>query len=106
MSKHTPGPLFTKRARSGGDVGIYAEGHAGVLAECFEEFAAKGELRPGEAMANAVLFRAAPDLLDALKSLMVALTPELTGVPKSVPKSSWAGQWDAAETAIAKAEGK
>jgi hypothetical protein len=81
-------------------------GHLIVGNQCRFHLATFVELRPGEAMANAVLFRAAPDLLDALKSLMVALTPELTGVPKSVPKSSWAGQWDAAETAIAKAEGK
>jgi len=46
------------------------------------------------------------ELVETLKALMVALTPELTGAPKNIPKSRWAGQWDAAEMAIKAAEGR
>jgi len=40
----------------------------------------------------------------ALKNLMKAVTPELTGVPKNVPKSSWGDEWDAAEAALSQDE--
>ena len=36
----------------------------------------------------------------ALKNLMDAITPELTGMPKNVPKSSWAEAWEAACAAL------
>lgn len=44
------------------------------------------------------------ELLAALKELLRAVTPELTGPPKNIPKSAWATQWDKAEAAIKKAE--
>ncbi len=36
-------------------------------------------------------------LKQALRNLLKALTPELTGRPKNVKKSTWAKEWDEAE---------
>jgi hypothetical protein len=40
-------------------------------------------------------------LEEALRELMAAITPALTGIQKNVPKSSWAKQWDEAERVLA-----
>jgi len=98
---YTPGPWGTKRAGKGPDrdVGITAPGCAGVIAECFEEFRARGDRHwhPGEAEANARLIAAAPELLTGLLHV----------------RHSDHGYWpsacsgcEAAEKAIAKAQGR
>jgi hypothetical protein len=46
------------------------------------------------------------ELLEALENLMHAVAEELTGLPKNVPKSHWAKQWDSAEAALRKAKGE
>ena len=76
MSGHTPGPWHVKTAVSGPDLdrGIYADGHACVLAECFEEFEARGVRKPEEALANARLIAAAPTQNAALRDALDALT--------------------------------
>lgn len=65
--KHTPGPWEFKTAANG-DNGILAEG-TGVFAEAFAEIRHGGENARDEALANARLIAAAPDLLAALKAL-------------------------------------
>lgn len=69
-AKHTPGPWSIRVASRGHyrDVGITAPGCTNVIAECFEEFVAKTDRRPEEALANATLIAAAPDMLDVLKT--------------------------------------
>lgn len=72
--RHTPGPWTIKHAQVIGDqdVGIFAPGCRGPIAECFEEFVAKGDRRPLDAVANARLMSKAwliPDLVRALRAL-------------------------------------
>lgn len=101
MSKHTPGPWFWEMhnrdqysdnhiviGRIGND-GI-PETHATVRAGCEEV------LESGNLIANANLMTAAPDLLAALKRLMMQVV--ITSEPDSA--------FMEAHNAIAKAEGK
>lgn len=72
-AQHTPGPW--RKARSldrlnAHDTGIACSGAQTVLAECYAEFWAKGEVRPAECEANANLIVAAPDLLAACEALL------------------------------------
>jgi hypothetical protein len=60
--KHTPGPWTFKTARNG-DNGISASG-TGVFAEAFADIHHQGEDNFAEALANARLIVAAPDLLE------------------------------------------
>ena len=63
-SKYTPGKWKFKTAANG-DCGISAEG-TGVFIECFAEIRHAGENARSEALANAKLVVAIPDLLSAL----------------------------------------
>lgn len=65
--RHTEGPWSIRRSNDGsGDVGITAPGLRNVLAECFGAMRCSGERAVDEAMANARLMSAAPDMFDAL----------------------------------------
>ena len=68
--KHTPGPLRLKRAKNlSGDFAIAdSEGH--ILAECYAAIRAHNERATEEAEANARLYVAAPELLEALRLLV------------------------------------
>jgi hypothetical protein len=92
----TPGPW---RRGQEGNLRIYGPSgqyeHSGLLAEVFP--------KNGAQTANAQLIASAPELLEALEALMKAVTPELTGSTKNVPKSIWASQWDKAEEICRKA---
>nr|OAP95151.1 hypothetical protein A4U53_18185 [Rhizobium leguminosarum] len=88
---HTPGPWKFKTDHLKGDCGIHAEG-TGIFAEAFTDIRHAGEGNRTEALANARLIAAAPDLLDALKGLLSSPTHE-----------GWQGE---ARAAIAKAEGR
>lgn len=64
--KHTPGPFFTACPHSGT---IYVE--ARLRGSTIQEVAAVGPTEtPEQQQANAKLFAAAPDLLEALAALM------------------------------------
>lgn len=104
MTKHTPLPWTTRKSGTSGDVGIAAPGCEGVIAECFEEFAAKFYMLPEEAAANAEfivlacnshedLLRAAREALQTLDRLP-ADTLTVPGVSRHL------------RSAIAKAEGR
>ena len=70
VSKATPGPWRMLRSANPGerwDIGIHAEPNANIHAECYAEFASKGDVRPAECEANARLIAAAPELRDALR---------------------------------------
>ena len=68
---YTPGHWEIRHAVVGGDadVGITAPGCGGVIAECFEEFVAKGVRTPGAALANALLIAAAPRMFARIEAL-------------------------------------
>jgi hypothetical protein len=68
-AKHTPGPLTVQRAAGAGregEVGILSDGRY-VVAECWADIRYKGEQALDEAMANATLYAAASELLEALQ---------------------------------------
>jgi hypothetical protein len=88
MSNHTKGP-WKLRTAANGDCGISAEG-TGVFVEAFAEIRHSGENAREEALANARLISAAPDLLAALKHSIIE-------------PSEWVEE---ARAAIAKAEGR
>lgn len=70
-TKITEGPWTIRRSNDGsGDVGITAPGLRNVLAECFGALRHSGERAADEAMANATLIAAAPDMLSALKAVL------------------------------------
>ncbi|KKX25331.1 hypothetical protein [Rhizobium sp. LC145] len=71
MSKHTPGPWSFRTDARTGDNGIMADG-TGVFVEAFAEIRHSGENARDEALANARLIAAAPDLLQALEDLLHA----------------------------------
>lgn len=106
MSKHTPGPLTIKGPSKGrgalDDGGDYAilDRDGKIIAETYRLVETDDE-RP--ALANALLFRAAPDLLEACKEL-VAEADEPIGWAGH-PHKDTAG-FDFARAAIAKAEGR
>ena len=66
-AKHTPGPWSFKVAPNG-DCGIMANG-TGIFAEAFADIRHAHECNLDEALANARLIAAAPDMLDALKAM-------------------------------------
>ena len=55
-----------------------------------------------EIITRTALEPATKELREALRNLMKAVTPELTGPTKNVPKSEWVRQWWAAEDVLAK----
>ncbi len=68
MNKHTSGPLFAGELIGNGWVGIYTAGQAQIVAEALAE-----DVGEDAAKANATLFAAAPELLEAVKAALVAL---------------------------------
>ena len=96
MSQHTPGPFFTSCPHGGT---VYIE--ARLRGSTVQEVAAVGPTEsPEQQQANAKLFAAAPDLLEALEDLYEAYG-----------RSVIADDWDLeaarkAGAAIAKALGK
>lgn len=71
-AKHTPGPLTVQRAAGAGregEVGILDE-QRNLIAECWADIRRKGEQSLDEAMANAVLFAHAPELVKVLQALV------------------------------------
>jgi hypothetical protein len=64
MTKHTPGPWKFKTAANG-DNGISAY-DTGIFAEAFADVRHAGENNREEALANARLIAAAPEMLEAL----------------------------------------
>lgn len=96
--KHTPGPLFAIRAKQGGDHAVKDRDN-NVVAECFEDIRELGECAMAEAKANATLYAAAPDLLEALQDVLRVMEQhEQLGGGASI-------FGDAARAAIAKATG-
>ena len=96
MSQHTPGPFFTSCPHGGT---VYIE--ARLRGSTIQEVAAVGPTEsPEQQQANAKLFAAAPDLLEALEDLYEAYGRSVT-----------ADDWDLQSTrkaagAIARALGK
>lgn len=68
--KFTPGPWSMKLAPNG-DCGICAEG-TGIFAEAFSDIRIQGEGDRIEALANACLMKASPDLYEALRDFVSA----------------------------------
>ncbi len=99
MSDFTPGPLTVKCASKLSDGGwdwAIRDTHGFIIAECYN-VVANNTRRPAEA--NARLFAAAPDLLEALKDLKNAiLTPQHLF-------ENLAASLNKAHVAISKAEG-
>jgi hypothetical protein len=71
-SKHTPGPWKFRTAAFNGDNGISAY-ETGVFVEAFADIRYAGENNREEALANARLIAASPDLLQKGKHLAVKL---------------------------------
>ena len=74
MNKHTPGPFGLGRLTQGGPEqhGLHIPITAGStirIANVYARLDTHPEICPAEAMANARLFQAAPDMLKALESL-------------------------------------
>ena len=88
--KHTIGPLTVRRAATGGDVAI-SERDRNIVAECYAAIRTRRERSDDEAMANAILFAAAADLLDACRLALNAF------------ERADAIDWSILERAIAKA---
>ncbi|WP_395055222.1 hypothetical protein [Polaromonas sp.] len=100
---HTPGPL-TVRVGANGDVGIIAPAQQAVsahdiggalVAECFSEIRRAGEGARAEALANATLYAASPELLKAAKAVAFS-----NGFDAALPD-----KLEALRAAIAKATG-
>ena len=89
--KHTAGPWKFKTDPFTGDCGLHAEG-TGIFAEAFADIRHQGECNKPEALANARLIAAAPDMLEALKHILDSEDANLSLL--------------LVETAIAKAEGR
>lgn len=100
MSEFTPGPWAIRTARDGsGDVGITAKGVPNVIAECFAAIRYASECATEEALANARLIAAAPDLLHAVR-----LCVQRIEKPNLSPDANVV--LDAARAAIARATGE
>lgn len=69
---YTDGRWNFKQDMKSGDCGITAEG-TGVFIEAYAEIRHHGENARVEALANARLIAAAPDLLEALKALSASI---------------------------------
>jgi hypothetical protein len=67
---HTPGPWDIKRAKFTNDVAILIRGTKDIIAECYEDIRHHNELAKDEALANAFLIAAAPDLLEASEKFL------------------------------------
>lgn len=65
--KHTPGPLVVKSADNG-DVAVRTQAERYIVAECFADIRHPSEEAREEALANATLYAAAPDLLNAARA--------------------------------------
>ena len=107
---HTPGPL-TVRVGANGDVGIIAPAQkviapddigGALIAECYCEIRRAGEGAFAEALANATLFAASHDMLEALKT--TAGNIRSLGPAGAIPES-YKVWLDVVETAIAQARG-
>ena len=102
MSKHTPGPWFTKRE---GFSTVYVEARIG--GGYLQEVAACGPTAAGirQQDANASLIAAAPDLLEALICSVAAFEGDQIDEIESDYGLATAQRVDMARKAIAKAEG-
>jgi hypothetical protein len=98
--QHTPGPWEYTKAASSGDRGIHAEG-TGIFAEAFADIRRAGENNSAEALANARLIAAAPDLLEALR--WAAQNADQSEAGRD---DDWYAGLDRVRAAIAKAEGR
>lgn len=103
MSKHTPGEWFIEKElpteHPGIESNVFGKFFSVVIWGDSEDTNDDGGIRgrtPEEAMANARLIAAAPDLLEALETLL-----------KQAEKQGAVGiYWDEAKSAIAKAKGE
>jgi hypothetical protein len=108
-AKHTPGPLTVHKSVASSDFGIISQGKY-VVAETFSDIRRHGEGAAEEALANATLYAAAPEMLDALKMTYAFIAAEygdaeaqaLAGEFVSAPARP---VWRVICAAIAKAEG-
>lgn len=96
QAKHTPGPWFIRKANPG-NCDLYQEGY-GAIADFMVD--GPNEKMDAEAVANAHLCAAAPDLLEALIRATNLLRQ--SGYEAGVYNSAI----DQADAAIAKAEGR
>jgi hypothetical protein len=108
-AKHTLGP-WTVFGDDGDRPGIEAEGVSvviwGDLEEKEEDYGGVRGKTPDEALANARLIAAAPDLLAACESVYYELDT-LTGGEPTHPLANTVGMWKfALRAAIAKAKGQ
>lgn len=101
-AQHTPGPWVvrgpagpTADAPEGGDCAIVAQGNA-VIAETFFRWGAAHNAT-ADAISNAHLIAAAPDLLTALKRVRAEISEAELNYSSLVP---------AIDSAVAKAEGR
>ncbi len=96
---HTPGPWKTGRAlNTTGSVKIVHRGHLTLAWASCEDVS---DITRDEAMANASLIAAAPDLLAALRDMVATWEG-----PRELAAIKFAQNVIAARAAIAKAEGK
>jgi hypothetical protein len=93
MSEHTKGEWFANHRH----VGTITEGNGVLHVATAVDTSEGGCIVSDEAIANARLIAAAPDLLKALENLVKSNND--FGVP------SWDGIWDEAEEVIKKAKG-
>ena len=102
IDKHTPGPWFispTMQSPDGGfdfGIGAFIDGHPHVIAEVFEVVAHGVSVN---ARANGHLIAAAPDLLEAVKTVLRYWVPDSTR-----PRPLLQVVFDIIDAAIAKAE--
>lgn len=94
-TKHTPGPWVVKSARSG----FYVESQFDVIVESLDEYGRYGAI---DDEANARLIAAAPELLEALKSIAEFWNRDQN--EEAMIGACWHAV-ETAEAAIAKAEG-
>jgi hypothetical protein len=108
MSKHTPGPLTVKVAPNGDCAILKFEGKQCIVAECYAAIRNHDEDSREEALANAHLYAAAPDMLGALKAseTQLAMSPELQVNGKDGFRKPVGLILDAVRAAIARAEGQ
>lgn len=102
-AQHTPGPLSAVRATQGGDYAVKDRDN-NIVAECFEDIREQGESAIEEAKANATLYAAAPELLEALTTLRaVARSMEAERDSEKPTEDEYQAALVAADAAIAKA---
>ena len=101
MSKHTPGPWKVGKTSGWSGTEVKAIASIAWCAKASSYSSSWGdsqEISADEALANAHLVAAAPDLLDALE--------EYHRVANAVPYAQWTPAMHKAQDAIAKAKGK